>query len=77
MTIPSHLVKPETVVTAVDREKSKKLVAQNVELSKGEGIPPWLACDPQRAELKVLKMPAVDEFSFPIQSNLIVELLAK
>lgn len=77
MTIPSHLVKPETVVTAVDREKSKKLVAQNVELSKGEGIPPWLACDPKRVELKVLKMPTADEFSFPIQSNLIVELLAK
>ena len=77
LTIPSHLVKLETVVTAVDREKSKKLVANNVELSKGEGIPPWLVCDPKRAELKVLKMPTADEFSFPIQSNLIVELLAK
>jgi len=77
MTIPSFLVKPETVIGAARKEKSKKFVNGNLEVSKGEGVPPWLACDPNRAEIKVLKFPASDEFSFPIQSNLIVELLAK
>lgn len=77
MTIPSYLVTPEIVVTPTDRAKSKKLVASVLEDSKGEGVPAWLACDPTRAEVKVLKMPTSDEFSFPIQSNLIVELLAK
>ncbi len=77
MTIPSYLVTPETVVAPVARDKSRKMIGGNLEVSKGEAVPPWLACDAQRAECKVLKLPTPDEFSFPIQSNLIVELLAK
>ncbi len=77
VSIPSFLVKPEMVVGAVQKDKSKKLIENSLELAKGEIVPPWLACDPKVMEVKVLKLPQADEFSFPIQSNLIVELLAK
>lgn len=77
LTIPSFLVKPETTVSPVGRDKSRKIVASSLEVSKGEGVPPWIACDPKKSEIRVLKLPTPEEFSFPIQSNLIVELLAK
>ncbi len=77
MTIPSFLVRPDMVIAPVAREKSQRLVASHLEVTKGEGVPSWIACDPKRAEIRILKLPAPEEFSFPIQSNLIVELLAK
>jgi small subunit ribosomal protein S4 len=77
VSIPSYLVRPDSVVAPVGRERSRKLIANRLEGTKGDGVPPWLACDPKRAEVKVLKLPSPDEFSFPIQANLIVELLAK
>jgi small subunit ribosomal protein S4 len=75
--IASYLVRPEEVVSAVGREASQKLVQSHLEITKGEGVPPWLACDPKKGEVKVLRLPATDEFSNQIQSQLIVELLAK
>jgi small subunit ribosomal protein S4 len=77
LTITSYLVEPEQVISAVAREGSKKLIEGHLEITKGEGVPPWLACDPKRAEVKVLRLPTTDEFSNQIQSQLIVELLAK
>ncbi|MBI4582789.1 MAG: 30S ribosomal protein S4 [Planctomycetes bacterium] len=77
ITIPSFSVRPEMAIAPVAKEKSRKLINSNLEVTKGEGVPPWLACDPKKAEIRVLKLPAVDEASFPIQSSLIVELLAK
>ena len=77
MTIPSFLVRADVVITSVKREKSTKFIQNNLEAAKGEAVPSWLACDSKRAEIKVLKLPSPEEFSFPIQSNLIVELLAK
>jgi small subunit ribosomal protein S4 len=77
VTIPSYMVKADMVVTPMQRDKSRNAVTRSLEAMKGEGVPPWLACDPKQAEIRVLKLPSPDEFSFPIQSNLIVELLAK
>jgi len=77
MTIGSYLVRAEEVISAMPREGSQKLVQSHLEITKGEGVPPWLACDPKKGEVKVLRLPATDEFSNQIRSQLIVELLAK
>lgn len=77
LTVNSYLVEPEEVISAVAREGSQKLIQSHLEITKGEGVPPWLACDPKKAEIKVLRLPTTDEFSNQIQSQLIVELLAK
>jgi len=77
VSIPSYLVKPEQAVAPVARESSQKVVQSHLEITKGEGVPPWLVCDPKKAEIKVLRLPTTDEFSNQIQSQLIVELLAK
>ena len=77
VTIPSFLVAPDQVITPTTREGSKKLIQGHLEITKGEGVPPWLVCDPKIAEVKILRMPAAEEFTNQIQSQLIVELLAK
>jgi small subunit ribosomal protein S4 len=77
VTVPSYLVVPEQSITPVGREGSQKLVQSHLEITKGEGVPPWLACDPKRLEIKVMRLPTADEYSNQIQSQLIVELLAK
>ena len=77
MTIGSYLVRAEEVISAMPREGSQKLIQSHLEITKGEGVPPWLACDPKKGEVKVLRLPATDEFSNQIRSQLIVELLAK
>lgn len=77
VSIPSYLVRTEDVVAPLTREASQKLVSGHLEITKGEGVPPWLVCDPKKPEVKVLRLPQTDEFSNQIQSQLIVELLAK
>jgi small subunit ribosomal protein S4 len=77
LSIASYMVRPEEVISAVGKEKSQKIVGSHLEITKGEGVPPWLVCDPKKAEVKVLRLPSTDEFSNQIQSQLIVELLAK
>ncbi len=77
LTVASYLVAPEQVVSPIAKEVSQKLVQSHLEITKGEGVPPWLACDPKKAEVKILRMPQTDEFSNQIQSQLITELLAK
>ena len=75
--IPSYLVRSEMIISSMKKDKSRKMVERGLEAAKGETLPPWIACDSKQAEIRVLKSPGSDELSFPIQSNLIVELLAK
>ena len=77
VTIPSFLAVSDQVITVRQKESSQKLIQGNLEITKGEGVPPWLVCDPKKAEIKVVRMPQEDEFSNQIQSQLIIELLAK
>jgi len=77
LSVPSYLVRPTEVITPVAREGSKKLVGSHLEITKGEGVPAWLACDSKAAQVKVERLPTTGEFSNQIQSQLIVELLAK
>lgn len=77
LTVASYLVQPENVITPMAKEVSQKLVNSHLEITKGEGVPPWLACDPKKAEVKILRLPTQDEYSNQIQSQLITELLAK
>jgi small subunit ribosomal protein S4 len=77
VSVASYLVEPEQTITPLPREGSQKIVQSHLEITKGEGVPPWLACDPKKLEAKVLRLPTNEEFSNQIQSQLIVELLAK
>ena len=76
--IPSYLVKPGDVVALKDREHSKKLATNALELASGQAVPDWLdrtGTDP--AEGRVSRMPSQHDVSLPVTPQLIVELLSR
>jgi small subunit ribosomal protein S4 len=75
---PSYLVRPGDVVTFTTREGGRKLVAQNLERTKAFQQPPsWLERNEETLSLKVLQLPAREEFPFQIREQLIVEGASK
>ncbi len=75
--IPSALVKATDVVTVRKGEDRNKVVSEFRQMSKERGVPPWLAVDAAKNQVTVLALPKREEFSVPLQHNLIVELCSK
>jgi small subunit ribosomal protein S4 len=75
--VASFLAKPGDAVSAGKKEKTKKLVKANLEITKGRGRPSWLEFDEGSMSGKVLSKPTRDEVSIPIQEQLIIELMSK
>jgi small subunit ribosomal protein S4 len=75
--IPSYLVRTGDVI--VPREKSKKLVAIEENISKIEhrGLPGWIEMDINNLTGKVLNYPSREEIELPVQEQLIIELYSK
>jgi small subunit ribosomal protein S4 len=75
--IPSYLVRTGDVI--VPREKSKKLVAIEENISKIEhrGLPGWIEMDTNNLQGKVLNYPSRDDIELPVQEQLIIELYSK
>lgn len=75
--IPSYLVRTGDVI--VPREKSKKLVAIEENISKIEhrGLPGWIEMDTNNLTGKVLNYPSRDDIELPVQEQLIIELYSK
>ncbi len=75
--VPGMLVKPGDIVKARSREGSQKLVGDHITMSKERGVPPWVKVEADKKTATVLALPKREEFSVPIQENLIVELCSK
>jgi small subunit ribosomal protein S4 len=75
--IPSYLVRTGDVI--VPREKSRKLVAIEENISKIEhrGLPGWIEMDTNKLTGKVLNYPSRDDIELPVQEQLIIELYSK
>ncbi len=75
--IPSMLVRANDIVKARAGDHRKKLIQDQQAMTKDRGQPPWLAVNADQLSIQVLALPKSDEFSVPIQYNLIVELCSK
>jgi len=75
--IPSFRVKQAMEITV--REKSQKVpaITDAVEFAQGRGVPAWLELDGAALTGKVLEIPTREDFRFPIQEQLIVELYSR
>ena len=75
--VPSFLIRTGDVV--VPRDKSKKLVAIEENISKIEhrGLPGWIEMDVNKLTGKVLNYPSRDEIAIPVKEQLIIELYSK
>jgi len=77
MNIPSYLVKLGDVIEI--REKSRKLsvISDAMEAVVRRGIPAWLELSKEDFRGTVKAYPTREEFTMPIQEQLIVELYSK
>ena len=75
--VASMLVRANDIVKIRAGEHRKKLATDFQQMTKERGQPPWLAVNADQLSIQVLALPKADEFSVPIQYNLIVELCSK
>ena len=75
--IPSMLVRTNDIIKVRAGDARKKLVTDFQQMTKERGQPPWLAVNNEQLSIQVLALPKAEEFSVPIQYNLIVELCSK
>lgn len=75
--IPSYQVKEGDKIEI--REKSKKLqrINQALEFNSRRGVPDWLELDEENYRGTVLRVPARDDVTFPIEEQLIVEFYSR
>ncbi len=69
--IPSFNVTPGATITF--KEKTHKLLRENMETLAGHQLPAWLEFNPAQMEAKVVALPTPEMIPFEINANLIIE----
>jgi small subunit ribosomal protein S4 len=76
-TIPSALVRRGDEITFSPREKVQKHLKECHEARKGESVPSWLQFDESTFTAKVAELPTREHLEFPVDEQLIVELMSR
>src|SRR5271170_4311461 len=69
--IPSFLVKPGQTITF--REKTHKVLRENMEQNAGHNVPGWLEWNPAQLTAKIVSLPTPQDVPFEVNMNLIIE----
>ncbi|HEY0007928.1 MAG TPA: 30S ribosomal protein S4 [Tepidisphaeraceae bacterium] len=69
--IASFIVEPGMTISF--REKSHKLIRENMEQMAGHNVPSWLAWNPAQLTATVNTLPTPDDVPFEVNMNLIIE----
>ncbi len=77
VTVAAQPLKAGDQITPANRDKSKALIAANLEIAKGRQVPTWLEVSLEPPLGNVLRTPTREDISLPVQEQLIVELLSK
>ncbi|MFH0963271.1 MAG: 30S ribosomal protein S4 [Planctomycetota bacterium] len=75
--IPSYGVRLGDVLTVRDAEPLRKAVKDTMDLTRQRERPTWLDIAADPPVVKVLRLPARDEVSMPVEEQLIVEFSSK
>lgn len=76
--VPSYMVRPGDVIAPKDRERTRKLVGELLELNSDKTPPSWLAVDRSSSTIKVLHIPTRADVRFPdVQEQFIVEFCSR
>jgi small subunit ribosomal protein S4 len=69
--IPSAQVKVGDTITI--KEKTHKLIRENMETAPSHDVPDWLSFDPSSLTATIVSVPTPDQVPFDVNMNLIVE----
>lgn len=75
--IPSYQVKAGQVIEVKPKERCRKAVTKNFELTEKREIPSWLSVDRQEFKGSVLRLPERSDITIPVNEQLVVELYSK
>ena len=74
--IPSYLIKEGDVITVKPKDNVQKLIKEVYDACTAEA-PSWIEKTPDKAEIKVVNMPARSEIQIEIQEQMIVEFCSR
>ena len=74
---PSYVVKQGDIIKPKEREKSRKLALESLEISKARAFPSWLQVSLEPPEIKIVQIPTREEVQLPIEEQLVVEILSR
>lgn len=81
--VPSFLVSQGDVIRPKNREKTLKLIKENLELNVGINPPPWIEVSKPEAgkdgpiEARITRLPVRDEIPLPVNELLVVEFCSR
>jgi small subunit ribosomal protein S4 len=75
--VASYRVRPGDEIAPNKKEKTRKKVADALEVNKSQPIPAWLEVSRDTLTAKVTANPKRDDVPHPIQEQLIIELCSK
>lgn len=75
--VPSFRVRPGDVIQTVEKDGTRRLVDENLELNARTPIPTWVQVERDARKATVMRYPTRDEFPYPIVESLIVEFYAR
>ncbi|MBF0593771.1 MAG: 30S ribosomal protein S4 [Candidatus Omnitrophica bacterium] len=75
--IASAPVKVGDEISFAGKDATSKYVKKNLELNDGWAVPAWLQSDVEALKGKVIRMPAREDISVPVNEQLIIELYSK
>jgi small subunit ribosomal protein S4 len=70
-------VKAGDTISVKDKPQSRRLAANNLELTQITPVPDWLAVDKEQFSGKVSRIPTRDEIAPIVNEQLIVELYSR
>ena len=75
--IPSYQLKTGDRISVSDRERSRELVARNIENSPGYLQVGWISVDKEAQAFSIQHLPARDEIRCEVNEQLVIELYSK
>lgn len=75
--VSSFVARPGDVIAPSSKDKTKKAVADALEVNKSQPVPAWIEVTRDTLSSKVVGLPKREDIPHPIQEQLIIELCSK
>ena len=73
VSVPSYLIAVGDVVSIAEGSRTKKVIAEAIEMAQRRGVPPWIALEREQFRGSLRTLPARGDLTMPISEKLIVE----
>ena len=72
--IPSYQVRAGEIIEAKPKERCRKVIIKNIEVTEKREVPAWLSVNRQELKGEILRSPERADITVPVNEQLVVEL---